>query len=65
MIGVGISQGGAAAMPWALIGDALGVTLVERAGDWKWSSAAAHEGQASPLSVDPIPWGWLAGAGNQ
>ena len=27
--------------------------------DWKWSSAAAFEGGASPLAVDPIPYEWL------
>ena len=34
--------------------------LVLRAGDWKWSSAAAFEGGHSPIPLDPIPWEWLA-----
>jgi len=34
--------------------------LVLRAADWKWSSAAAFEGGISPISLDPIPWEWLA-----
>ncbi len=34
--------------------------LVERASDWKWSSAAWYfEQRAVPLAVDPIPWEWL------
>jgi putative transposase len=36
--------------------------LVERAADWKWSSAAAFEGGTSPIPLDPIPWDWLADA---
>ena len=36
--------------------------LVERALDWKWSSAAAFEARQSPIAVDPIPWDWLADA---
>ena len=36
--------------------------LVLRAADWKWSSAAAFEGGISPISLDPIPWEWLADA---
>jgi putative transposase len=36
--------------------------LVERAIGWKWSSAAAFEGGASPLPVDPIPAEWLVDA---
>ena len=34
--------------------------LVLRAGDWKWSSAAAFEGGSAPTALDPIPWDWLA-----
>jgi putative transposase len=34
--------------------------LVERARDWKWSSAAWFEGGESPIRLDPIPWDWLA-----
>ena len=34
--------------------------LVERAMDWRWSSAAAFESGISPISVDAIPWEWLA-----
>ena len=36
--------------------------LVERAVDWKWSSAAALEGGSGPIRLDPIPWKWLADA---
>jgi putative transposase len=36
--------------------------LVEQARNWKWSSAAAFEGAASPLAVDPIPAEWLVDA---
>jgi putative transposase len=36
--------------------------LVERACDWKWSSAAWFEGGSSPIPLDPIPWEWLADA---
>jgi putative transposase len=36
--------------------------LVERAADWRWSSAAAFEGGASPIEIDPIPYEWLADA---
>jgi putative transposase len=36
--------------------------LVERARDWKWSSAAAMEGSQSPILIDAIPWDWLADA---
>ena len=36
--------------------------LVERAADWKWSSAAVFEGGTSPIPIDPIPWEWLADA---
>jgi hypothetical protein len=36
--------------------------LVQRARDWKWSSAAWFEGGFSPISLDPIPWEWLADA---
>jgi len=36
--------------------------LVERAADWKWSSAAWFEGGRAPLALDPIPWDWLADA---
>ena len=31
---------------------------VERARDWKWSSAAWFEGDGGPLRVDPIPRDW-------
>ena len=34
--------------------------LIERAVDWRWSSAAAFEGGQSPLAIDRIPWEWLA-----
>jgi putative transposase len=34
--------------------------LVERARDWKWSSALAFEGATSSIPIDPIPWVWLA-----
>jgi putative transposase len=34
--------------------------LVERAMDWRWSSVAAFESGISPISVDAIPWEWLA-----
>jgi putative transposase len=34
--------------------------LVERASDWKWSSAAYFEGGSSPIPLDPIPFEWLA-----
>lgn len=35
--------------------------LVERAADWKWSSASwYHEHQPGPLNIDPIPPEWLA-----
>jgi putative transposase len=33
--------------------------LVERAIDWKWSSAAWFEGGESPVPLDPIPPEWL------
>jgi len=34
--------------------------LVERARDWKWSSAGWFEGQPlNRLQPDPIPWDWL------
>lgn len=33
--------------------------LVERACDWRWSSAAYYEGGESPLAIDPIPPEWL------
>ena len=33
--------------------------LVTEAGHWKWSSAAAFAGGASPIPLDPIPWQWL------
>jgi len=36
--------------------------LVERAVDWKWSSASWFEGGQSPLPLDSIPWDWLADA---
>jgi putative transposase len=36
--------------------------LVERAADWKWSSAAGFEGGTCPIAIDPIPWEWLADA---
>jgi putative transposase len=36
--------------------------LVERARDWKWSSAAAFEGGLSTIRLDSIPWEWLADA---
>jgi putative transposase len=36
--------------------------LVQRARDWKWSSAAWFEGGFSPIPLDPIPWEWLADA---
>ena len=36
--------------------------LIERAIDWKWSSAAAPEGGIGPIRLDPIPWDWLADA---
>ncbi|HEY2839587.1 MAG TPA: hypothetical protein VGJ26_10575 [Pirellulales bacterium] len=36
--------------------------LVERAADWKWSSAAVFEGGEGPIAVDPIPYDWLADA---
>jgi putative transposase len=34
--------------------------LVERASDWKWSSAGHFEGGYSPIPLDPIPFEWLA-----
>ena len=34
--------------------------LVERARDWRWSSAALFEGGDSPIPVDRIPYDWLA-----
>lgn len=38
--------------------------LVDRARDWRWSSALWYElGQEGPLLVDPIPWDWLEGGG--
>ena len=34
--------------------------LVEKAVDWKWSSAAWYElGQPTPITIDPIPPQWL------
>ena len=33
--------------------------LVERAVDWKWSSALWFEHSTGPIPVDPIPWEWL------
>jgi putative transposase len=33
--------------------------LVERAADWKWSSAAWFEGGSSPIPLDVIPSEWL------
>jgi putative transposase len=36
--------------------------LVQRAADWKWSSATAFEGGVCPIPLDPIPWDWLADA---
>ena len=36
--------------------------LVERAADWRWSSASAFDGGHSPIPLDPIPWDWLADA---
>jgi putative transposase len=36
--------------------------LVERAIDWKWSSAASFEGRSSIIPLDPIPWEWRAEA---
>jgi putative transposase len=34
--------------------------LVAKAVDWKWSSAAWYElGQATPITIDPIPPQWL------
>jgi putative transposase len=33
--------------------------LVERARDWKWSSAKWFEGGTSPITLDPIPAEWL------
>ena len=33
--------------------------LLERACDWRWSSAAHYEGGESPLAIDPIPPAWL------
>ncbi len=34
--------------------------LLERARDWKWSSAGWSEGQPlNDLQPDPIPWDWL------
>ena len=36
--------------------------LVVRARDWRWSSAAWHEGcqDDAPITIDPIPYDWLA-----
>jgi putative transposase len=36
--------------------------LVERAVEWRWSSAATFEGGSSPFRVDPIPYEWLIDA---
>jgi len=36
--------------------------LVERAVDWKWSSAAALEDGIGPIRLDSIPWDWLVDA---
>jgi putative transposase len=33
--------------------------LVERAIDWRWSSAALFAGGDSPIPIDPIPYDWL------
>jgi putative transposase len=34
--------------------------LVQRAVDWKWSSAGHYElGIHGPLAIDPIPWDWV------
>jgi hypothetical protein len=36
---------------------------VERACDWKWSSAGWFEGlMMNDLKPDPIPWDWLEDA---
>jgi putative transposase len=36
--------------------------LVERAADWRWSSAARYElGRTKPIAIDPIPVEWLVG----
>jgi len=36
--------------------------LVDRAADWKWSSAGWFEGKPlNDLQPDPIPWDWLEG----